>query len=145
MSVTITGSCHCGNVCFSLEWPASCREISTRSCSCTFCRKQGGIWTSHRDAKLVARVNDAALISKYRFGTGTADFYVCMRCGVTPFVVSQIENTCFAVVNTNTFDASDAFTFANSSSNFDGEKTDDRLNRRKQNWIQHVEISVPDA
>lgn len=143
--VTITGSCHCGNVRFSLEWPAPCREILTRSCNCTFCRKHGGVWTSHREAKLEARVDEAALISKYRFGTETADFYVCVRCGVVPFVVSEIENSDYAVVNINTFDASDAVTFSSSSTDFSGEKTGDRLSRRMQNWIQHVDISVPGA
>lgn len=143
--ICITGRCHCGNIRFDLTWPTSNREIATRACSCTFCRKHGGVWTSHRKAKLEARVGEAALVSKYRFGTQTADFYICMQCGVTPFVVSEIENTGFAVVNTNTFDASDAFTLSRSSANFDGEGADDRLSRRKRNWIRHVEISVPDS
>jgi hypothetical protein len=130
---------------FDLAWPTSNREIATRACGCTFCRKHGGVWTSHREAKLEARVGNAALVSRYRFGTQTADFFVCMQCGVVPFVVSEIENTDFAVVNTNTFDASDAFSFSGSSTSFDGEGTDDRLSRRKRNWIPHVEISVSNS
>lgn len=78
----------------------------------------------------------------YRFGTGTADFFVCKRCGIVPLVVSQIENSLFAVVNVNTFDALDAFTLSNVPTDFDGEETADRLSRRKQNWIQHVDISI---
>ena len=138
---TITGSCHCGNVRFELRWPTSNREIATRACGCTFCRKHGGVWTSHREAKLDARVENASLVSKYRFGTQTADFYICVQCGVVPFVVSEIEETGFAVVNANTFDTSDAFTFSRSSTSFDGEGVDDRLSRRKRNWIKHVRIS----
>jgi len=140
--VTITGGCHCENIRFSLEWPASTREIATRTCGCTFCRKHGGTWTSHRDAKLNAQAKDNALVSKYRFGTETADFYICKRCGVAPFVVSRIDNNSYAVVNTNSFDPSDAYTFSNMSTDFDGEGTDDRLNRRQRNWIQRVDISV---
>jgi len=139
---TLSGSCHCENIVFSLQWPTSAHEIVTRTCGCTYCRKHGGIWTSHRDARLAVQANQAALISKYRFGSETADFYICKRCGVVPVVVSEIENSLFAVVNINTFDDMATFTLSNTPTDFDGEGTAVRLNRRKQNWIQHVDISI---
>jgi hypothetical protein len=137
----IKGGCHCRNIHFELHWPQSETSIAVRNCSCTFCQKHGGAWTSHRDAELLAYVNDSSLVSKYRFGTGTADFYVCSVCGVVPFVAFEIDGQQYAVVNTRTFKDLSAMTLSNSRSDFDGEETGDRLARRQRNWIPRVRIS----
>ena len=108
---------------------------------CTFCTKHGGSWTSHRDAELNGEVRNASLVSKYRFGTGTADFYVCGRCGAVPFVTSAIEGHLYAVVNVNTFEGVNPSSLMRTATNFDGEGTGERLERRKRNWIQTVQIS----
>ena len=48
----ITGSCHCGNISFVLDWQPEPTEIPARACSCSFCTKHGGVWTSHPGAVL---------------------------------------------------------------------------------------------
>lgn len=141
-SLRIEGGCHCGNIRFELQWPVSGSTIPQRNCGCTFCRKHGGAWTSHRDAELAADLNLPAQVSKYRFGTGTADFYVCRRCGAVPFVACDIDGQTYAVVNTNTFKDLDGFTLSASISNFDGEGSGDRLARRQRNWIPRVRIAA---
>src|SRR5262245_15296463 len=103
----IAGSCHCGNISFSLEWPDEAPEIRARRCDCTFCVKHGGVWTSHPRASLRARITEAGMIARYSFGTETAQFLVCARCGVAPLVTSLIDGNHYAVVNVNTFDAID--------------------------------------
>ena len=138
----IDGSCHCRNIRFVLLWPASEPVIPVRQCGCSFCQKRGGSWTSNRSAKLAAEIDDISLLSKYQFGTATADFYVCSVCGVVPFVVSEIDGRLYAVVNVNSFENVDPSTFSHSSTNFDGENTVDRLGRRKRNWISDVEITT---
>jgi hypothetical protein len=80
-------------------------------------------------------------VSRYRFATNTADFFVCRRCGVVPFVTSEIEGELFAVVNVNTFDAVDPTVFESSVTNFDGELREDRLARRARTWIRNVTIA----
>jgi hypothetical protein len=137
----IKGKCHCGNISYALDWPSDEAAIVTRACSCTFCTKHGGNWTSHRDAVLTAEIRDASLVWKYRFGTKTAVFHVCSRCGVVPFVSSVIDDHVYAVVNANTFDDIDPSSLARMAANFDGEGTGDRLERRKRNWIRAVRIS----
>ena len=136
----IKGQCHCENIRFRLNWPNDDYEIPVRECGCTFCRKHAGAWTSHRDAELVARIDDESSVAKYRFGTNTAEFYVCTVCGAVPFVISEIENHLYAVVNVNTFEDIEKFSFARSSTNFDNEETNNRLQRRQRNWIQSVNI-----
>lgn len=141
----IDGKCHCGNVSYQLQWPGDGPDIPVRACDCTFCTKHSGVWTSHRDSELVATVQDESLVSKYRFGTGTAEFYVCARCGAVPFVTSVIDDQLYAVVNVNTFEGIDPSSLIRATTNFDGEDTGSRLERRKRNWIQSVRISTSGA
>ena len=141
----INGACHCGNIRFDLRWPKSESEIPVRECGCTFCQKHGGAWTSNRDSELAVSFADESLVSRYRFGTATADFYVCSKCGVVPFVLSAIEKDLYAVVNVNTFEGVDSLSLVRSPASFDGEDTANRLERRKRNWIANVRISVAAA
>jgi len=139
--VKIEGRCHCGNIRFELDWPDDGTEITARTCGCTFCTKHGGSWTSHPQAKLSAEIGDASLLSRYAFGTRTADFYVCARCGAAPFVVSSIDEHSYAVVNVNTLTDFDPSSLERSASDFDGEQTGERLERRVRNWIRSVHLA----
>lgn len=139
--VDIAGSCHCGNVRIALSWPRAESLIAIRECGCSFCQKHGGAWTSHRDAELVIHIDRPSLVSKYRFGTETAEFYVCSLCGVVPLVLSRIDGADYAVVNVNTFDDTAGLAFDTSQTDFDGEDTASRLDRRRRNWIPSVSFA----
>jgi hypothetical protein len=134
----IQGSCHCGNVSFSLDWKQDAAEIPARACGCSFCVKHGGIWTSNPKAALRVKVDDPAQLEKYAFGTRTADFHVCRRCGVTPLVTSEIDGRTYAVVSVNAFNNVDRAKIRVAPISFDGEETSSRLDRRKRNWIADV-------
>jgi hypothetical protein len=137
----ISGSCHCGNISFSLGWPEDASEIPARACGCTFCVKHGGVWTSHPRATLRARVSDAGSVARYAFGTETASFLVCTHCGVAPLVTSQIEAVTYAVVNVNTFDNVERARIRAQPASFEGEDLPSRLERRRRNWIAEVIFS----
>jgi len=137
----ISGGCHCGNVSYEFTWPVGGDSIPVRACSCEFCKKHRGVYTSHPEGKLDAEILDGTLVSRYRFATKTAEFFVCKRCGVVPFVTSEIEGSVFAVVNVNTFDAVDPTALDSSVTDFDGELREDRLARRSRTWIRNVTIS----
>jgi len=137
----IEGGCHCGNIRFTLSWPEAEIEIPVRKCGCTFCQKHGGSWTSNRMSELTATIEDDARVSRYNFGTKTADFYVCSYCGVVPFVLSDIDDNLYAVVSTNAFADTPGFSLSSSATDFDGEDTGSRLERRKRNWIPKVSIN----
>ena len=136
----IRGSCHCGNIRYVLRWPLDGNEIPVRACSCGFCTKHRGTYASHPDAELDVMVSGEAPVSRYAFASGTAEFFVCCRCGVVPFATSEIDNRLFAVVNVNTFEPDDPLIFIQEATNFDGESTEERLARRKRNWIAAVSI-----
>jgi len=137
----IRGSCHCGNLSFSLSWEPDPTTIPARSCGCAFCVKHGGVWTSHPDGRLTIYVVDPALLSKYEFGTKTAQFHVCTRCGVVPVVTSRIEGRDYAVVSVNAFEGTARSLIRPSPADFDGEQAGERLARRQRNWIANVEYA----
>jgi hypothetical protein len=139
VTAPISGSCHCGNVSFTLTWPAAV-PIAARRCGCTFCRKHGGLWTSHPAGVLAVRIARPAQVSRYEFGTGTAEFLVCAHCGAVPLVTSRIDGRLHAVVNVNTFDGVDAARVEVAPASFDEEAVGDRLARRQRNWIPDVRI-----
>jgi len=130
----INGSCHCGNVCFTFDWPADQSEIPVRACTCSFCQKHGGRWTSHPSGQFSLQVATSARMTIYRFGSETADFHVCANCGVVPIVTCWIEDQRFAVVNANSFIDIDGARLVEMPMNFDAEPTQARLARRRTTW-----------
>jgi hypothetical protein len=137
----INGRCHCGNIAFDLEWQGEPPEIPARACSCSFCVKHGGVWTSSPSSRLAVVVRDPALVSKYAFGTRTATFHVCSRCGAVPVATSEIGSHVYAVVNVNLFENVDPSWLRRAGANFDGEDVESRLARRQRNWIADVRIA----
>jgi len=143
----IHGACHCGNLSFDLAWEPTPAEIPARACGCTFCSKHGGLWTSNPAGALRVTVKDTARVSKYSFGTHTADFHVCSACGVVPVVTSRIDGHEYAVVSVNAFEDVDPALLRRAPVSFDGEDEPSRLARRKRGWIGDVrwELAIPGA
>jgi hypothetical protein len=137
----IDGKCHCGNITFVLDWPGLPSDMTTRVCSCSFCVKHGGVWTSNPHAKLAVTLQRTGAVSKYAFATETAAFYVCAGCGAVPFITSEIADRVFAVVNVNTFENFDSSHLRRQAVSFDGEERESRLARRLRNWIADVQIT----
>ena len=141
----LNGKCHCGNIALELEWEGDPAEIPARACDCSFCVKHGGVWTSNPKSRLVVAIRDASLVSKYAFGTRTATFHVCSRCGAVPLVTSEISNQLYAVVNVNVLENVDPSWLDRTTANFEGEDVESRLARRSHNWIADVRIAEGSA
>jgi hypothetical protein len=138
----IHGKCHCGNIAFQLDWRGQAAEIPARACGCSFCTKHGGVWTSNPDSALIITVADPALVSKYSFGTRSATFHVCARCGTVPMVTSEIDGRLYAVVNVNALEDIDPERLRRAPVSFEGEGIASRLARRKRNWIADVRFAA---
>jgi hypothetical protein len=138
--MVITGACHCRNLSFTLDWNPDPIEIPARACTCSFCVKHGGVWTSNPAGRLRVRVKDEAAVSRYAFGTHTADFHVCSRCGVVPLVTSRIDGHLYAVVSVHAFENVEPSLLRQMPVTFEEETEATRLARRKRGWIADVEF-----
>jgi len=86
-------------------------------------------------------IAEPALVSKYAFGTQTAQFHICARCGGVPVVTSLIDAQLFAVVSVNAFENVEPSLLRHAPASFDGESEATRLARRKRNWIGKIRIN----
>ncbi len=139
----INGKCHCGNITLRLQWNEEPVKILARACGCTFCSKHGAVWTSNRAAELDVIVGDETLVSRYKFGTSTAEFMVCAKCGMVPVALCEIEGRLHSVVNINTLEDVDPALLQRAATNFDAEDVESRVARRKRTWIPNVRVHEP--
>ena len=102
--------------------------------------KHGGTWTSYSAGKLEVAIEDPALVSRYEFGTKTATFHVCARCGIVPVVTSDLDGRTYAVVSVKAFENVDPAMLKPGPVSFEGEGVESRLARRKRNWIGEVKF-----
>jgi hypothetical protein len=130
----IHASCHCGNIRVTFDRPDSGPAIPVRACGCNLCRKHRASWTSHPEGRFRLRIADESRVTRYQFGTKTADFHVCMTCGSIPIVTCMIEGMRYAVLNANTFDDVARSELVETATDFEGETTESRMARRRRNW-----------
>ena len=131
-----SGSCHCANLTVQLEATRSAPELPVRQCGCTFCARHQPRYTSDPLGRLTVQVADAALLGRYRFGLGLADFLLCRRCGVfvAAFEPGESEDVGRAVINLHVLDAAAEFSAAPVRVDYDAEEAAARRARRVRAW-----------
>jgi hypothetical protein len=138
------GACHCRNIELRLESDRTPLELGLRADNCSFCVKHHAIFTSDPGGELAVTVRDPNFVTRYRFGTRTADFVLCRACGV--FAVAMMDEPPIAVVNVNVLDArADFLKNELTIGSFDGESVEERLARRKARWTPIVAFAVTGA
>ena len=140
--LTYRGTCHCGAIRGTLVATKPAAKLQLRACQCGFCTRHGGLWTSYPAGVLRVTVQDPARLSAYSFGTGTALFHVCSRCGGVPVVSSRLDGRDYAVVSVTAFTNVDLALIRRASASFEGESREERLARRKRNWIGSVAFTA---
>src|SRR5256885_10707229 len=126
-----TGGCHCGALALIFSTSRPVAAWSVRRCGCTFCRAHNASYTSD-PAGRIELCADPALVGRYRFATGTADFLFCTQCSVYVGAVSGPPGEQIALVNVNVLRVEGLP--APSPATFDGEGADDRQARRRRAW-----------
>ena len=106
-----TGGCHCENIKVRLRLAKPPEQMPLRSCSCSFCRSHGTRTISDRDGLVEIAATDWSLVERYRFGSRTADYVLCRRCGVYVGAVCETSSGLRAVVNVNCLDDRAEFTY----------------------------------
>jgi hypothetical protein len=139
---TIEGGCHCGNIRFRFVATQAIAELPMRRCTCSFCRKHGALYTSDPNGRLSLIIREPNEISRYRFGTHTAEPMICRHCGVLPVTITRIDGRVYAVVNLSASDAEVRATHIEEV-DFSDQTVEERTQRRKRNWIPTVTVTPP--
>ena len=132
------GGCHCGNIHVALRLSKPPEQNPVRTCTCSFCRSHDPRMISDPAGLLEISAEDWSLVELYRFGTRTADFVICRRCGVFIAAISDLESAPCAVVNVNCLDDRASFTASAIMHEFQGETLEARTSRRAANWMPVV-------
>ena len=132
------GRCHCGNIELDFETAIAPHEIEIRACQCSFCRKHASRAAADPAGKLTLRVRDAALLSRYRFGLQTAEYWVCRACGVYVAAITIGETAPRAIVIVNALDDASLFARPPIAADYDAESRPARIARRRERWTPVV-------
>jgi hypothetical protein len=79
--VEYAGACHCGALRVRYRTALLPRDWQIRACQCSFCRAHAALTTSDPEGELVLSGREP-LLQRYRFGSGTTEFWICRQCGV---------------------------------------------------------------
>ena len=133
------GGCHCGNLRWTLRSALSLIDLPVRTCGCDFCRKHGLLTTSDPRGELDFMLRDRQVVLCYRFGTETADFLMCGRCGV--YVGAQMKQAgrYYAITNLRTLE-NGGEVGPMQPMDYSGESVEERRMRRVSHWTP---VSTP--
>ena len=113
------GSCHCGDVQFSVEAP---EVIEADLCNCSICEKSGYLHLIVPNSRFELLTGKEKLL-EYNFNSKVAKHFFCRSCGIKPFYIPR-SNPDGVDVNVNCLDT---LIKQINISDFDG-----------QNWEQHA-------
>lgn len=137
------GGCHCGAMTTIYESAVAPETAEVRACQCSFCRRHASRAVSDPAGRLTITLHDDAAVRRYRFGLGTADYYLCGRCGVYVAAVMPDGEKSFAVAILNAFDKPELFTQAPKAADYSAEDEAARRQRRRERWTP-AEIRTAD-
>ncbi len=127
-----TGRCHCGAVAVTFKTEKEPRRWPLRRCTCSFCVRFGGTYTS--DAAGEIAVRSTVRLRRYQFGQRTADFLFCPECGVYLGAMTQIDGRNLAVLNVRVLDGVNLDYSVAQPMDFDEESVELRNARRLRHW-----------
>jgi len=133
-----SGGCHCGNIQVRLRLTKAPADSPLRACACGFCRAHQTRTVADPAGLFDVRADDWELVERYRFGSRTADYLICRRCGVYVAALCETGAGLRAVVNINCLADRAQFTQTPSAPDYDGESVASRLARRAANWMPAV-------
>jgi len=128
------GGCHCGTIRVRVRLTRPLAEMPVRSCACAFCRSHGTRTVSDPVGQADVWA-DWVAVEKYRFGSRTADYLLCRRCGVYVGAVCDTATGRRCVINTLCLQDRECFVQQAVHPDYDRETVEERLARRARNWM----------
>ena len=133
------GACNCGHIKIELTLTRPIQDYTARTCDCSFCHEYGPQYVSDPEGLLTIRSANWDQVTKYRFGSETAQFIICSSCKTFVAATSKIGSQLYAV--TNALSLQDGHDLRTQMVDFEGETVEERLSRRHTTWTPAVEIS----
>ena len=131
-----SGGCHCGAVSVTFRTEREPRLWPLRRCTCSFCVRFGGVYTSDPAGEIVLRSKGA--LRRYQFGQRTADFLSCPTCGVYFGAATEVDGRKLAVLSVRVLDGLTLDRAAAQPMDFDDESVELRTARRLRHWTPLV-------
>ena len=128
------GGCHCGGLTWTLRSALAPEGLPARACQCGFCTRHGALTTSDPTGELRFASADPALVLRYRFATGSAEFLVCRRCGVYCGALMAEGGRWYGIANLNTLEGRERLAPAVQPFDYEGETEAARRARRSARW-----------
>ena len=125
-------SCSCKNI--QIEWDTQSRDFLARSCSCSYCRENGGEYVSDPKSSFSFKVTDPASHMVAQHGHKTADFHECKNCG-TAFVSCSVDGDSYGIINAKVMGLK-GYSIEPVLKNYSSETVEERLARRMTNWCK---------
>lgn len=91
------------------------------------------MWFTEPAGKL--KLSLGGTVSRYQFGSKTADFVLCRTCGTVVAATCTIDGLDYGILNLICIDPVKDWPPPSAKSDFDGEGVGDRLARRAKNWM----------
>ena len=139
---SLSGQCHCGNIRFDMQLTREPASYAPRACDCDFCRQHGAAYLSDPRGKLAIRIRDQAGVSRYRQGSGTAEFVLCRHCGVLVAVTCLQDGYLYAAVNSRAVASGRADFAAQVPVSPKTLSVEQKLERWTANWFADVTIDA---
>jgi hypothetical protein len=130
------GRCHCGAVRLVFRTERAPGEWPLRRCTCSFCVRFGGTYTSDPAGEVVFRTD--VTLRTYQFGQRTADFLFCPTCGVYFGARAEIEGTLRGVLSVRVLEGVTLALERAEPMVFDEESVESRTARRAKHWTPFV-------
>jgi hypothetical protein len=130
---TFEGRCHCGAIGFSFRTAQMPDNWTVRACQCRFCRCHGARTTSDPGGSVIFHIANPATLLRYRFGSRTAEFFVCGNCGTYVAAVVTLPRGHFTTLNVNAIADITGLPEAEPVS-YEGESAEQKRERRERRW-----------
>lgn len=141
--IDLKGGCHCGNIEVDVSLSRPPEAYNPRACDCNFCMKYGAAYLSDREGGLRIHVKDPRRLSRYRQGSGQAEFLVCSQCGVLVAGSYQDAGRTIGAVNSQVIKGTRFGEKAIVSPKKLG--PDDKTKRWKDVWFQDVTLVLEET
>jgi hypothetical protein len=141
MNSAIAGACHCGLQRLIFRTNFDPAALPARLCECGFCRRHAPLYVSDPVGQVLFRAGDDKALTRYRFGTHTAEFPICSICGTLLFAKCHSGGSDLAVVNGRILEGVTVSRIRNAQ--YDDESEAARMDRRRRTWTPLLIVPDP--